>query len=66
MAWQIEQNQRCPRCGAFAWEADEYEADGFHCAGCEALDVEAERRRDQPETPGVRLVLYPKDVTDGS
>ena len=69
LAWQIEQRGRCGVCGTFAFEHEDgpaYEADGLHCDGCEALEVEKARRADQPETPGVHLVLYPKGPADGS
>lgn len=69
LAWHLEQRTKCPACGSFAWEwgdehehVDAYDADGLHCHGCEKLDVEHDRRKDLPETPGVRVVLYPKDI----
>ena len=72
LAWMIEQRGKCPKCGTFHWEhgtdsepTDAYEADGLHCPGCELLERESDRRQDQPSDPGVRLVLYPKGLTDG-
>lgn len=65
LAWQLEQSEKCPRCGVFYWEHDgdesAYEADGFHCPGCAELEEEKDRRKDDPDTPGVRIVLYPKE-----
>lgn len=68
LAWQLEQLDRCPHCGTYGWQwgtADEplhpYQADGYTCGGCEALAIERDRRKDDPESPGTRLVLYPKD-----
>lgn len=74
IAWQIEQSERCPTCGTFHWEwgtedepIEAYVADGFRCMGCAAREIEQDRRKDEPDTPGVRLVLYPKGPeTDGS
>lgn len=69
MAWVIEQRELCPHCGTFAWQwgSDEhpetpFEADGYLCRGCEAIAVEQDRRKEEPAPPGVRLVLYPKEV----
>ncbi len=67
LAWQIEQRELCQHCGGKAWEfgtedkpLTPYEADGYKCGGCEAIAVEKDRRKDEPESPGVRVVLYPK------
>lgn len=69
----LEQREKCPKCHSFHWEwgtddepLEPYEADGFHCPGCEHVEVEAERRKDQPESFGVSLVLFPKGMTHGS
>ena len=69
IAWQIEQRGKCNICGTYAFEHDDgpgYEADGLHCYGCEALEIEKIRRADSPQTPGDHLVLYPKGAADGS
>lgn len=71
LAWVVEQRTKCDTCGTFPWmwdddHPDAYIADGLHCHGCHALEVEADRRKDDPPDPGVRLVLYPKGADDGS
>lgn len=69
MAWQIDQRGRCGKCGTSPWEWDDdpdaYEPDGLMCLGCEALDKENERRRDEPAVPGISVVLYRKGTADG-
>lgn len=69
--WQVEQYDRCPDCGTFAWE---YEEDpqawtaGIHwCLGCKSIEeVREETAAKALHTEGYKLRLYRGKDDDGS
>ena len=71
--WMIEQRGRCRACGTSEWQhPDEghgstFEVDAYVCFGCEQLDRERERRKDQTPQHGLKLGFFPREhVDDGS
>ena len=66
----IEQRGRCKTCGTFEWqwneggELDVFDVDAYVCFGCERIDSEVARRKDNAPHPGLKLGFFaPVDHT---
>lgn len=65
MAHLLDEGGRCGMCGTYEWEWQEdrwaYTPATRLCHGCQLLDA---AREDYKPSPGMRLVLIPKEAAE--